>query len=317
MSAPLEVFHSVLPYLTVVSYAVAGYILFNFVYGFVHGIFARCIRGGKNLKKCYGEWAVVTGATDGIGKAMAFEMAKKGLNILLISRTQSKLDDCQAELKKKYKVEVRTLAVDYSNFDKTAREKVASAVQSMDVGVLVNNVGVSYPYTQYFHELEDISVQQLMTLNIDSATWMTRIVLPGMIAKRKGSVVNISSAAGVTTSPLLSQYGAAKSYIAMFSKAMYHEYKKYNIHFQCQVPLYVCSKLSKFRKPSTFIITAEQYAKSAIACIGYENVVSPYWSHAFQMWFIQNLPEWLIVKMTRDMHLAVRKKARKKEGKSD
>jgi 17beta-estradiol 17-dehydrogenase / very-long-chain 3-oxoacyl-CoA reductase len=61
------------------------------------------------------------------------------------------------------------------------------------VGVLVNNVGISYPYTQYFHELDDERVEQLMTLNVHSTTWMTRIVLPGMISRKRGSIVNIGS----------------------------------------------------------------------------------------------------------------------------
>ena len=66
-------------------------------------------------------------------------------------------------------------------------------LKDLDVGVLVNNVGMSYPFCQFFHELSDESVEQLMSLNIDSTTWMTRIVLPGMLERKRGSIVNIGS----------------------------------------------------------------------------------------------------------------------------
>lgn len=89
---------------------------------------------------------VVTGATDGIGKAMAFEMARKGQNIVLISRSAEKLEACRAEMLAKYPtIEVKTLAVDYSKFDSAARVTVASFLATLDVGVLVNNVGKPFP----------------------------------------------------------------------------------------------------------------------------------------------------------------------------
>ena len=136
----------------------------------------------------------MTGATDGIGKAMAFELARKGQNVMLISRSKDKLDDVAAELKAKHpKIEVRVLVVDYSNFDASNRSRVDAALKDLDIGVLVNNVGVSYPFTQYFHELSDQNVEQLMSLNVNSTTWMTRIVVPGMLARKKGAIVNIGS----------------------------------------------------------------------------------------------------------------------------
>jgi 17beta-estradiol 17-dehydrogenase / very-long-chain 3-oxoacyl-CoA reductase len=163
------------------------------------------------LKKAYGTWAVVTGATDGIGFAMAQQMAQQGMNVVLISRSKEKLEvSAQAILAKCPKVEVRTLDVDYSVFDEAARTRVTEFLRDLEVGVLLNNVGISYPYTRFFYELDDSTVDQLITLNVSSTTWMTRIVLPGMLARKRGAIVNMASAAGVLNSPLLAQYGAAK-----------------------------------------------------------------------------------------------------------
>lgn len=304
------------PHLKTGLVVIGAAVVLSYVLTFLKGIYARCLRGGKNLKRTFGTWAVVTGATDGIGKAMAFEFAKQGLNVVLISRTKSKLDDCEAELKAKYpRIEVRILAIDYSNFDGKARGKVDALLKDLDVGVLVNNVGISYPFCQYFHELSDENVEQLMSLNINSTTWMTRIVLPGMLARKRGSIVNISSAAGVSTAPLLAEYGAAKSYIAMFSRTLNVELAKSNIHVQCQVPMFVTTKLAKLKKASLFVATTQAYARAAVAAIGFETVVSPYWSHALQIWLLTTLPEWFVALGTLHMHAGIRKAGMKKEAK--
>jgi 17beta-estradiol 17-dehydrogenase / very-long-chain 3-oxoacyl-CoA reductase len=141
-----------------------------------------------------------------------------------------------------------TLDIDYGNFDSSARSRVTNTLQHLNVGVLVNNVGISYPFTKYFNELDDDRVQQLITLNVDSTTWMTRIVLPGMLKRKRGAIVNISSAAGVSNSPLLAQYGAAKSYVAMFSRALNVELHDKGIHVQ------VCVQMVTYYTRFLFII---------------------------------------------------------------
>jgi 17beta-estradiol 17-dehydrogenase / very-long-chain 3-oxoacyl-CoA reductase len=136
-------------------------------------------------------------------------------------------------MKAKYpKAEVKTLDVDFGAVSAAVRTKIAEFLSDLDIGLLVNNVGISYPFTKYFHELDDERVSQLISLNVESTTWMSRIVLPGMLSRKRGAIVNIGSAAGVSTSPLLSQYGAAKSYIAMFSRAMNAELADKGIHVQ-------------------------------------------------------------------------------------
>jgi 17beta-estradiol 17-dehydrogenase / very-long-chain 3-oxoacyl-CoA reductase len=116
-------------------------------------------------------------------------------------------------------------------------------------------------------------------------------------------------------SPLLAQYGAAKSYVAMFSKAMNVELKKSGIHVQCQVPLFVATKLAKLKKASLFVASPSGYARAAVAAIGYETVVSPFWSHALQLWLLTTLPEWLSAMIVMHTHAGIRKAGMKKEAK--
>ena len=264
--------------------------------------------------KKMGSWGVVTGATDGIGKAYAFKLASKGLNVVLISRTESKLLDCAKEIKDKYtNVEVKVVVCDYSNFDKTARSKVEKEIKDLDIGVLVNNVGVSYVFPKYFSELEEEEVAALMEMNVNSTTYMTHMVLPGMMERKRGAIVNIASAAGCHTMPLLAQYSAAKGYIAMFSKGLNAECSKKNVTVSCQVPFYVATKLAKLRAAFT-VPTPKSYVDMAVKWIGHSGdvVVSPFWLHAVQGWVMDCVPAFLLDPQIFNMHASIRKRGLKK-----
>merc|ERR1711920_668704 len=100
---------------------------------------------------------------------------------------------------------------------------------------------------------KDEEIAGLVELNVNSTVWMTRLVLgteesDGMVKRRRGAIVNTSSGAGRTTSPLLAEYSAAKSFIEMFSRGLKAELASYNIHVQAQAPLFVATKLAKIRK---------------------------------------------------------------------
>lgn len=274
------------------------------------------LRPGKDIVK-FGKWAVITGATDGIGKAYAVALAKKGVSIVLISRTESKLLDVKKEIDDQQHpdVEVRIVVCDYSTFhvDVKARDKVRAALAGLDVGVLVNNVGVSYPYPQYFHELSDDQVANLMSMNVDSTTLMTRMVVGGMVERRRGIIVNIASAAGTITSPLLAEYSAAKGYVEKFSRGLNAEYKKFNIKVQCQAPFYVATKLAKRRK-SIDTPTPKEYVDLALKWIGHDDALcSPFWIHSLLGYVMSVLPAALVTQQTLAMHLSIRKRGLKKD----
>jgi len=271
------------------------------------------LRPGKNLKK-FGEWAVITGATDGIGKAYAFALAKKGLNIVLISRTESKLKDVAKEIEEKYSgVQTKYIVCDFSKFDQTARVSVEKSIEDLSIGILINNVGISYRYPVYFHELDNERVTQLIEMNVNSAVYMTKMVLGGMLERRKGAIVNISSGSAMYTLPLLAEYSGAKSFLEKFSRALNAEYASKGITCQCQVPFYVATKLAKMRK-SLMVPTPKEYVNAAIKYIGHgDAVVSPILLHALQGYVLDHLPEWMVVKIINGMHLTIRKKGIKKD----
>merc|ERR1712157_434113 len=192
--------------------------------------------------------------------------------------------------------------------------KVLDTIKDLDIGILINNVGISYPFPMYSHELSDDIVAKLMEMNIASTTWMTRMVINGMAERKRGCIINLSSAAGVNTSPLLAQYSAAKAYVEKFSKGLAVEYASKNITVQCEVPFWVATKLAKLRKSFT-VPTPEQYVKLSMKWIGHKDVViSPFWGHALQGYVVSKiLPSTVANSITLSIHAGIRKKGLKKE----
>lgn len=278
----------------------------------LQSIYAFTLRPGKNLRK-FGEWAIVTGATDGIGEAMALEMASKGMNILLISRTEAKLQKTESDIMSKFpKIQVKHLAVDFSHFGSTEQSLVRDTIKGMDVGVLVNNVGVSYSFCRYFHELTLDEVDNMVEMNVNSTGRMTYLVLEGMLERKRGAIVNMSSSAARGPTPLLAQYSGTKGYIEHFTESLHAELKGKGIHVQVQSPLFVATKLAKIRRSSLTVPTPKRFARSAVAHIGYETRVSPFWSHALQLTVMRNAPSWILEQVVMSMHQGIRARGMKK-----
>jgi len=294
---------------------VGTFIVTKAIVQFLGAVNKQFLRPGKNLKK-FGEYAVITGATDGIGKAYAMALAKKGMSIVLISRTKAKLEAVKEEILSKCpNVDVKIIVCDYSKFDDAAKLHIQTSLKGLDIGVLINNVGVSYRYPCYFHELTSEEVGNLIEMNVNSTTWMTRYVINGMLEKKKGAIVNISSGSAMYTLPLLAEYSAAKSFVEKFTLALNAEYKSKGISVQCQIPFYVATKLAKMRKAFT-VPTPDAFAKLGVKFIGHDDpVVSPFWVHAVMGYVMDRLPTSVVASVIMSMHMAIRKKGLKKDAK--
>ncbi|TVU29393.1 hypothetical protein EJB05_20957, partial [Eragrostis curvula] len=203
------------------------------------------------------EWAVVTGATDGIGRAITFRLATAGLGFVLVGRNPDKLAATAAEVRAEHPdKEVRTFVLDLAGEGLAAGvEALKEAIRGLDVGVLVNSAGVCYPYARYFHEVDEELIRSLIRVNVEGVTRVTHAVLPGMVERKRGAVVNIGSgaASAVPSDPLYSVYVGTKAYVDQFSKCLYVEYKSKGIHVQCQVTtdlfwqqMYLVSNINSF-----------------------------------------------------------------------
>jgi len=292
------------------------YALLFFVYNkmapFLRWVYAYCCRSPKDLR-AYGEWAVVTGATDGIGKRNCIEFAERGINVVLISRSKAKCEAVEEELKKQYpKVQFTHIAIDFGNFDAQARERVQSKVEGLDVGLLINNVGYGGAFPKYFFENPDEEMTGQVEININSTLWMTKIILgddkQGMVFRKRGAIVNIGSGAGYAPTGLTSCYGAAKAYIIMFTRSLNAEMAQYNIHVSVQTPGRVWTNMTggMVDKPTLLFPNAETYVKSAIRFIGYEAATAGYWPHEYTKWAENLVTDSFWNRKWMEAHMAIR-----------
>jgi len=269
----------------------------------------------KNLKK-YGSWAVVTGATDGIGKAIAKQLAKRGINIILISRSSDKLTTVAEEIGT-YNVQVKTITYDFSDVSKY--DEISDELKDMEIGILVNNVGISYDHPEYLLELSDEVCDTLINVDVISAVKMTRIVLSGMIQRKRGLIVHISSESAYKPIPLLSLYSSAKAFVDFFGRGVHREYVKAGIHSQVVTPSFVASNLSKMRPRGIMVPNADRFAEMAVNAFGLSSSMAGWWAHEIQAFLVNNvIPDALFYKLAwKTMNGGRKKWLRKQQQKSD
>ncbi|PWA49930.1 beta-ketoacyl reductase 2 [Artemisia annua] len=283
--------------------SVLGFLsVLKLIFNLLKWVFINFIRPPKNLKN-YGSWALITGATDGIGKAFAFQLAQKGLDLILVSRNLAKLKQVSNEITSKHPTtKIKVFEVDFAGDNVVAGVKVMQEVihdEKLDVGVLVNNVGVTYPVARFFHEVGEEVWMKVVKVNVEGTTLVTKAVIEGMIKRKRGAIVNIGSGAAIVvpSHPLYAIYAASKACVDQLSRSLYVEYKHLGIDVQCQVPLYVYTNMtsqSMVKKASLFTPTPDEYVKSAIQHIGYEYRCTPYWAHSIQWFFASLAPDFLL-----------------------
>lgn len=213
-------------------------------------------------------------------------------------------------------METKTLAVDFTEPEKIYYD-IEKQLTGLDIGVLINNVGMSYTHPEYFVENKDKDklYQNIINCNIYPVTNMCKIILPRMLEKKRGVIVNISSLSALMSSPLLTVYAASKSYVDKFTADLATEYSKSGIVFQCVFPGYVATKMSKIRSSTWMAPSPNRYVKDALNTIGVQQRTTGYFPHTILLSVIQmlsycapNIAKWIIIRTQENIRSrAVRK----------
>ncbi|XP_011782895.1 PREDICTED: testosterone 17-beta-dehydrogenase 3 isoform X2 [Colobus angolensis palliatus] len=222
--------------------------------------FSRCILLNywkvlpKSFLRSMGQWAVITGAGDGIGKAYSFELAKRGLDVVLISRTLEKLEAIATEI--------------------------------------VNNVGMlPNLLPSHFLNAPD-EIQSVIHCNITSVVKMTQLILKHMESRRKGLILNISSGIALFPWPLYSLYSASKAFVCAFSKALQEEYKAKEVIIQVLTPYAVSTAMTKYLNTNVITKTADEFVQESLNYVPIGGETCGCLAHEILAGFLSLIPAW-------------------------
>ena len=169
-----------------------------------------------------GRTALVTGASSGIGKAFAELLAQQGYAVVLTARRGDRLDALAAELKQKYNVATHTIVADLSQPNASAQIATELTARNITVDLLVNNAGYGVPGS--YVNVPWLDHERFMQVMVTAVLDLTYRLLPGMLERGWGRIINIASVAGMVPAPAgHTLYGASKSFVIRFSEALQAE----------------------------------------------------------------------------------------------
>ena len=268
---------------------------------------------------------MVTGASDGIGKEFAIQLAQKGFNLVLVSRTESKLQTLAQEIETKYAgtaVKTKAVAMDFARNNDEDYARLKSVVDGLEVAILINNVGKSHEIPVPFlltpkHEMADI-----ITVNCVGTLRVTQLIAPGMVQRGRGLILTMGSFGGLLPTPLLATYSGSKAFLQQWSSALGSELKPHGVQVELVISYLVTSAMSKIRRPSFSIPNPRNFVKSVLAKIGRSGgaqeiayTSTPFWSHGLLQWLLTSFTGTMnafVIDQNRTMHENIRSRALKK-----
>ena len=232
----------------------------------------------KDLKS-YGPWALVTGASAGIGAEFARELAAAGLNLVLTARRGDRLEALAGELKSASGVGCRCIALDLS--EDGAPGALAEGVSDLDVGMVVNNAGFGALGRFGTHPPELLS--RMISLNCAAPVLLTHHMLPRLKARRRSAILFVSSVAGYQGSPFMACYSGTKAFDLIFGEALARECQGSGVDVLVVSP---GSTESEFQRVAGAVEhrgdSARSVARQGLAALGRKHTVVTGWGHKLQ-----------------------------------
>lgn len=256
-----------------------------------------------NLEKTY---TLITGASGGIGEALARKAAGDGRNVVLVARNKGKLTKLARELTKQHDIDAEVMAFDLSLPESPKQLCDVLKRKKITVDILVNNAGFGDYGT--FAE-SDLETQLAMVdLNVRSLTELTHRLLPGMVARKHGYIMNVASVAGFLPGPLMSVYFASKAYVLSFSEALFEELRGSGVSVTCLCPgstktaFGETAHVSETHSTRTSRVTATDVADYGWdAMLAKKPVAVHRLSNRSMLWFTRFMPRRLVTRLVHDI----------------
>lgn len=245
---------------------------------------------------------LITGASAGIGHALADVFAARGHNLVLVARREAELEALAVRLRAEYNVEVLVQPADLA-VDDAARE-LAAALADTPIGILVNNAGVLNGGA--FRKMEDAAIDSMLDVNIKGLTKLCREFLEPMIERGQGRIMNVASIAAFQPVPTLAVYAATKAYVLSFGEALAAEVARHGVTVTTLCPGFTDTAMLRDPKtgssqvPDVLVMTPQQVARIAYrACMAGKTVEVAGLANSAGATVSRFLPRWLVRRATR------------------
>lgn len=243
----------------------------------------------RSFAERYGPWALVTGASDGIGQAFARALAAQGMNLVLVARRQHLLESLAAELKANSGIECRAVAADLSQQKEVLR--LHADVADVDLGLLVLAAGFGTSGELATANLAD--ELSMLQVNCAATLMLTRLELPRLVQRRRGGIVLMSSLLGFMGVPRAAHYSATKAYVQSLAEGLRLELRPQGIDVVASAPGPVHSGFAAradMRLPAG--VTPEAVATGTLQALGGTATVRPGFLSKLMAWSMGPLPRW-------------------------
>ena len=186
--------------------------------------------------------ALVTGATSGIGEAYAHALASRGYDLLLTGRRRSLIDQVARRLEETFQVRAEVVTVELSDADALAG-LVERTKEGSPIDVLVNNAG--FTTKGLYHSVDITEQENLVLVHAIAMMRLTHAVLPGMLERRSGTIINVASIQAVTPMSQSTTYSSAKAFMKNFSLSLHSEVRESGVRVQCVLPGFTRTDLGR------------------------------------------------------------------------
>ena len=212
--------------------------------------------------------------------------------------------------------------MDFAQNRDTDYQKLKEMVESLDIAILVNNVGKSHNIPTPFSLTPEEEIKDIITINCQATLRVTQLVIPSMIQRKRGLILTMGSFGGLLPSPLLATYSGSKAFLQQWSSALGAELAPYGITVELVQAYLIISAMSKVRKASAMIPSPRAFVRSVLSKIGrhggspaYAYTSSPYWPHGLMAWFLTCVVQpmnSLVLGQNKTIHESIRRRALRK-----
>jgi len=252
---------------------------------FIYLYFILPILKPNPIKKYFeeGVYALVTGASEGIGRAYAYKLAKEGYNLIIIARRQNLLEEIKKDIEEKYKVKVIVKPIDLVKATEETFNDIAKLYDEYDVRILINNAGISYPiFATFFKDYDMEPVRDVIKLNIWAALKMSHSFVNKAKKEKNYLIIYMSSCTSKFAVPAGTAYSSSKAYIRQFAACMSCEFD--NIDVTCFSPWNVSTAMIKNPEVSFANCAPDTFVEWAFKFVGLVDEIDPYIVHYLEDW---------------------------------